>query len=71
MLAGADAATAKEEEEVILERVREALGARHVIRVCASSDQSQVLSAAKRLLDNAEEIHAAGINLAGELVAAL
>lgn len=55
----------RQEEEEILEKVREVLGVRHVIRVCSNADQHKVIAAAKRLLRNAHKIVAAGIDLRG------
>ena len=64
--AAAGVAAAKAEEEEILERVRVALGVRHIIRVCSSSEQAKVIAAAQRLLDNADAIKRLGLNLAGD-----
>eukprot|EP00887_Chlorella_sp_A99_P008131 scaffold12.g8131.t1 len=61
-------ADTRAEEEVLLEEVRSALGARHVIRVCSSYDQEKVAAAARRLIDNAPAIRTA-VNLSGASLA--
>ncbi|PRW34089.1 hypothetical protein C2E21_7404 [Chlorella sorokiniana] len=67
--AAVQVAEGREEEEQLLEAVREALGAKHVIRVCSSYEQDKVLSAARRLLESAPAIRAAGVNLEGASLA--
>jgi hypothetical protein len=66
--AAAQVAGSREEEEAVLARVRDALGAKHVVRVCSSYDQPRVLDAARRLIDAAPAIRAvvdlAGVSLA-------
>ncbi|KAK9817188.1 hypothetical protein WJX72_010816 [[Myrmecia] bisecta] len=56
------------EEEELLERVRAALNAKHVIRVCSSYEQDKVMQAAHRLLENADAIRAA-VDLSGASIA--
>ena len=63
-VAASQLADSRHEEEALLEEVRHALGARHVIRVCSSYDQDKVTAAARRLIDNAPAIRTA-VNLAG------
>ena len=53
------------EEEEVLERVRQVLGVRHVIRVCSSAEHAKVMAAAERLLEHADVIRQSGVNLAG------
>ncbi|KAL4436733.1 hypothetical protein ABPG75_003872 [Micractinium tetrahymenae] len=67
--AAAQVAGSREEEEQLLEAVRQALGAKHVIRVCSSYEQDKVLTAARRLLDAAPAIRAAGVDLSGASLA--
>ncbi|PSC70243.1 hypothetical protein C2E20_6326 [Micractinium conductrix] len=67
--AAAQVAGSREEEEALLESVREALGAKHVIRVCSSYEQDKVLGAARRLLEAAPAIRAAGVDLSGASLA--
>jgi hypothetical protein len=61
-------ADTKVEEAAALEAVRDALGAKHVVRVCSSYDQHKVLEAAARLVEVAPSLRAAvdlsGISLA-------
>jgi hypothetical protein len=61
-------ADTKAEEAAALEAVRDALGAKHVVRVCSSYDQQKVLEAAARLVEAAPSLRAAvdlsGISLA-------
>lgn len=61
-------ADTKAEEAAALEAVRDALGAKHVVRVCSSYDQHKVLEAAARLVEAAPSLRAAvdlsGISLA-------
>ncbi|GBF90996.1 hypothetical protein Rsub_03851 [Raphidocelis subcapitata] len=58
------------EEQALLEAVRAAFGAKHVVRVCgASSDGSDVLAGARRLLENAEAIKGSGVDLSGASLA--
>jgi len=61
-------ADTKAEEAAALETVRDALGAKHVVRVCSSYDQHRVLEAAARLVEAAPALRAAvdlsGISLA-------
>lgn len=59
------------EEEEILEQVRKELGLKHIIRVCASTEQAKVVEAARRLLKYQHQMKAAGIKLEGELSAGL
>ena len=67
-LAASEAAAAgersKAQEDLLLERVREALGCRHVIRVCTNHDQSRVMEAAERLLQHAAAIRCS-VDLSG------
>jgi hypothetical protein len=51
--------------------VKVALGLRHIIRVCSSSQQARVVEAARRLLANAEQIRQSGINLQGNVFTCL
>ncbi|GMH38401.1 hypothetical protein BSKO_06285 [Bryopsis sp. KO-2023] len=44
------------EEEAVLEKVRVALGAKQVIRVCSMYERDKVIEAAERLLENADSI---------------
>lgn len=44
------------EEQRILEEAREALGAKHVIRICSVYDRQKAIKAAERLIKNAEII---------------
>ena len=67
--AAAAVAGGREEEEALLGAVRDALGAKHVIRVCSSYDQDKVAAAARRLLECAPAIRAAGVDLAGASLA--
>ena len=59
-LAASDAAAAgvrsKAQEDRLLEQVCEALGCKHVIRVCTNHDQGRVMEAAERLLQHAAAI---------------
>eukprot|EP00798_Chlamydomonas_sp_ICE-L_P005810 gene5810-6097_t len=55
--AAADTYDMRAKEEAVLERVRQALGAKCIIKICMSNG---VLEAAQRLLDNADSIRAAG-----------
>ena len=48
-----------------MERVRQVLGVRHVIRVCSSAEHAKVMAAAERLLEHADVIRRSGVNLAG------
>jgi hypothetical protein len=61
-------ADTKAEEAAALEAVRDALGAKHVVRVCSSYDQHKVLEAAARLVEAAPSLRAvvdlSGISLA-------
>lgn len=56
------------EEEKALAAVRDALGAKHVVRVCSASDQNKVMEAAQRLVEAAPTIRASmdlsGVSLA-------
>ena len=67
-LAASNAAAAgersKAQEDLLLEQVREALGCKHVIRVCTNHDQSRVMGAAERLLQHAAAIRGS-VNLSG------
>ncbi|GAB4823551.1 hypothetical protein N2152v2_010597 [Parachlorella kessleri] len=54
--AAAQVAGSKQQEEQLLEAVRAALGAKHVIRVCSSYEQDKVIAAAQRLLESAPVI---------------
>ena len=67
-LAASDAAAAgersKAQEDLLLERVREALDCKHVIRVCTNHDQSRVMEAAERLLQHAAAIRCS-VDLSG------
>jgi len=56
------------EEDALLEQARLALGAKHVIRVCAVSDQAPVLAAVRRLVEAAPRI-AAAIDLSDTSIA--
>lgn len=61
-------ADTRAEEAAALEAVRDALGAKHVVRVCSSYDQQRVLEAAARLVEAAPSIRASldlsGVSLA-------
>lgn len=67
-LAASDAAAAgersKAQEDLLLEQVREALGCKHVIRICTNHDQSRVTGAAERLLQHAAAIRCS-VDLSG------
>ncbi|KAL4858162.1 hypothetical protein ACK3TF_001655 [Chlorella vulgaris] len=65
----AQVAGSREEEEQLLAEVRDALGAKHVIRVCSSYNQDKVLGAARRLLECAPAIRLAGVDLSGASLA--
>eukprot|EP00891_Asterochloris_glomerata_P005651 jgi/Astpho2/5651/gw1.00079.112.1_t len=71
-LAASDAAAAgersKAQEDLLLEQVREALGCKHVIRVCTNHDQSRVTGAAERLLQHAAAIRCS-VDLSGASIA--
>ena len=54
---------ARAEETELLERVREAFGARHVIRVCPADATPEVMAAAKRLLRSAAQLQGWGVDL--------
>ena len=54
---------ARAEETELLDRVREAFGARHVIRVCPADTAPEVMAAAKRLLESAAELQGWGVDL--------
>lgn len=54
------------EEDTILETLKQEMGLKHVIRVCASSEQDKVVDAAKRLLQHQKQFKAAGIKLEGQ-----
>ena len=56
------------EEEQILEELKNRLGLKHAIRVCASTEQDNVVSAAKRLLEHQDYFKAAGIKLEGKTI---
>lgn len=58
----------EDEEAAILEEVKVAFGAKHVIRVCSSEHKTSVLSAARRLLDHSQQIRAQ-VNLEGASIA--
>lgn len=60
--------TTKKEEQVLLEEIRTAFGAKHVVRVCSMYEQEKVLSGARRLLENAEVIKEA-VDLRGASIA--
>jgi hypothetical protein len=62
--AAAAVTDARAEEEEALAAVRDALGARAVVRVCSSHDAGRVVEAARRLVDAAPAIRAA-VDLAG------
>lgn len=49
-------AVSKREEQHLLEEIRTAFGAKHVVRVCSMYEQEKVLDGARRLLQNAEVI---------------
>lgn len=46
----------KQEEQQLLENIREAYGAKHVVRVCSMYESEKVLDGARRLLEHAELI---------------
>ena len=54
---------ARAEETELLDRVREAFGARHVIRVCPADTAPEVMAAANRLLKSAAELQGWGVDL--------
>eukprot|EP01026_Neomeris_dumetosa_P032788 TRINITY_DN2604_c1_g1_i1.p1 TRINITY_DN2604_c1_g1~~TRINITY_DN2604_c1_g1_i1.p1 ORF type:complete len:352 (-),score=49.94 TRINITY_DN2604_c1_g1_i1:168-1223(-) len=56
------------QEERLLEQVRLALNAKHVIRVCSIYDQNKAMEAAQRLLDFAEQIKKS-VDLTGASIA--
>jgi len=62
--AAAMVADSRAEEEQALAAVRDALGAKHVVRVCSSYDQHKVLDAAQRLVQAAPSIRAS-VDLSG------
>ena len=57
------------EESELLERVREAFGARHVIRVCPADSVPEVIAAAERLLESAAQLKRQGVDLSGACLA--
>jgi hypothetical protein len=61
----------QQEEQALLEEIRTAFGAKHVVRVCGSTggDGSAVIDGAKRLLESAEAIKRSGIDLTGASLA--
>jgi hypothetical protein len=59
------AASQRQEEQDLLERVRRAYGAKHVVRVCAARDPALVLDGARRLLGAADAVREAGVDLRG------
>ncbi|KAI8475841.1 MAG: hypothetical protein J3K34DRAFT_382443 [Monoraphidium minutum] len=59
-----------QEEHALLEQIRDAFGAKHVVRVCGStSDGGAVIDGARRLLENAEAIKGSGVDLRGASLA--
>lgn len=66
--AAAQVAGSRAEEEELLAAVRDALGAKHVVRVCSSYDQEKVVQAARRLIEAAPLIRGSvdltGVSLA-------
>lgn len=54
----AQVAGSRAEEDDTLNAVREALGAKQVVRVCSSHDQAKVLEAARRLIEAAPSLRA-------------
>uniref|UniRef100_A0A061QW88 Uncharacterized protein n=1 Tax=Tetraselmis sp. GSL018 TaxID=582737 RepID=A0A061QW88_9CHLO len=67
-LSAESSSSSREIEEDLLGRVRQALGAKHVIRVCSMLEQEKVLDGARRLLENASSIKEA-VNLTGASIA--
>lgn len=63
------ASAARQEEQELLERVRQAFGAKHVVRVCAARDPGLVLEGARRLLEAAPAVREAGVDLRGASLA--
>ncbi|KAK9901712.1 hypothetical protein WJX75_009812 [Coccomyxa subellipsoidea] len=61
-------ASSKAEEEALLEKVRDALGAKHVICVCSSYDSASVMDAAQRLLDCVDVLRGV-VDLSGASIA--
>lgn len=60
----------QQEEHALLEEIRAAFGAKHVVRVCGStSDGAAVLDGARRLLEHAETIKRSGVDLRGASLA--
>lgn len=57
------------EESELLDRVREVFGARHVIRVCPADSVPEVIAAAERLLESAEQLQRQGVDLSGACLA--
>lgn len=66
--AAEDVASARKEEEDLLARVCQALGAKHVIRLCSLYERDKVMDGAKRLLANADKIRGV-VDLTGASIA--
>lgn len=58
----------KDEEESLLEQVKEVFGAKHVIRVCSTEDKTAAMEAARRLLADAAKIQSQ-VNLTNASIA--
>jgi hypothetical protein len=67
--AAAAVAAGQQEEHELLEQIRAAFGAKHVVRVCGATEGAAVMEGVRRLLDSADALKRSGVDLAGASLA--
>jgi hypothetical protein len=67
--AAAAVAAGQQEEHELLEAIRAAFGAKHVVRVCGAAGGDAVLEGARRLLGSADALKRSGVDLSGASLA--